>query len=125
MVDAEKVIPNARHEASDVSEGFIWGAFALLLSSLIAIALLILWLFPMSMIDRTIQGPLPKYPTPRLQPSPQADMQQFYAEEMRQLNSTGWIDKAHGVVHIPIADAKRDVAQEGIPGWPSTPGKPP
>jgi hypothetical protein len=125
MADAEKVIPNARHEASDVGEGFIWGAFVLLLSSLIAIALLILWLFPMSLLDRTIQGPLPTYPAPRLQPNPQADMQQFYVEEMRRLNSTGWIDKAHGVVHIPIADAMRDVAQEGIPGWPTTPGKPP
>lgn len=125
MADAGKVIPNARHEATDVGESFIWGAFALLLSSLIAIALLILWLFPMSLLDRTIQGQLPTYPAPRLQPSPQADMQQFYAQEMSQLNSTGWIDKAHGVVHIPIADAMRDVTQDGIPGWPTTPGKPP
>ena len=123
MADAEKVIPNARHEASDVGEGFIWGAFASLLGSLIAIALLILWLFPMSLLDRTIQGPLPTYPAPRLQPDPPLDMRQFYAQELTQLNSTGWIDKAHGVVHIPIADAMRDVAHEGIPGWPTTPEK--
>ena len=34
-------------------------------------------------------------------------------------NGTGWIDKAHGIAHIPIADAMRLVAQEGIPGWPA------
>ena len=31
-------------------------------------------------------------------------MARFYAEEMQQLNGTGWIDKAKGTVHIPIAD---------------------
>ena len=40
-------------------------------------------------------------------------------------NGTGWIDKAHGIVHIPIADAMRQVAQEGIPGWPAPTGKQP
>ena len=125
MADAGKTIPNARHEESDVGEGFIWGAFALLLVSLVAIILLVLWLFPQSLLDRTIRLPLPTYPAPRLQPSPRTDMQQFYAQEMRYLNGTGWVDKAHGVVHIPIADAMRKVAAEGIPGWPKPPEKQP
>ena len=46
-------------------------------------------------------------------------MARFYAEEMQRLNGTGWIDKAKGTVHIPIADAMRKVAEEGIPGWPT------
>jgi hypothetical protein len=121
MAEAEKAIPNARHETSDVGEGFIWGAFALLLGSLAGIALFILWMFPQSLLDRTIQGPLPTYPAPRLQPSPRADMEQFHAKKMQHLNGTGWMDKAHGVVHVPIADAMRDVAREGIQGWPSAP----
>jgi hypothetical protein len=125
MADSERAIPDARHERSDVGEGFIWGAFALLLGSLAVTVLVILWLFPHSLLDRTIRLPLPVYPTPRLQPSPRADMQRFYSEEMQRLNSTGWVDKAHGVVHIPIADAMRKVAQEGIPGWPTTPEKQP
>ena len=125
MADIERVIPDARHEESDVGEGFIWGAFALLLVSLVAIALLVLWMFPHSLLDRTIQLPLPVYPSPRLQPNPRADMQRFYSEEMQRLNSTGWVDKANGVVHIPIADAMRKVAQEGIAGWPATPEKQP
>jgi hypothetical protein len=125
MTDAERVIPAARHETSDVSERFVWGAVALLLVSLLATVLLALWLFPHSVQDRTLRPPLRAYPAPRLQPSPRADMQRFYAAEMRRLNSVGWVDRAHGVVHIPIADAMRKVAREGIPGWPAAPGKPP
>lgn len=125
MAEAERIIPNARREESDVGAGFIWGAFALLLGSLIAIALLILWLFPKSPLDRTLQLPLPTYPAPRLQSSPRADMQQFYRKEMQRLNSAGWIDKASGIVHIPISDAMAKVAKEGIQGWPTTPGKQP
>ncbi len=125
MAEAERTIPVARHEVSDVSERFVWGAFALVLSSLLAIALLALWLFPQSLLDRTIREPLPEYPTPRLQPSPRADMREFYAEEMERLNSTGWVDKEHGVVHIPIAGAMRQVVHDGIPGWPTAAAKQP
>ena len=125
MAEVERVVPTARHEASDVGEGFVWGAFALLLGSLIAIALLVLWLFPQPVLGPTIAGPLPVYPAPRLQPSPRADMEAFHATELHRLNRTGWIDKANGVVHIPIADAMRKIAQDGIPGWPVMPGRKP
>jgi hypothetical protein len=123
--NSEKVIPNARHEATDIGEGFIWGVVALMLGMLIGCALLVLRLYPQSRLDRTLQLPLPVYPAPRLQPSPQADMQKFYREELKRLNSTGWVDKAHGVVHIPITDAMRKVAQEGVSGWPTAPAQPP
>ena len=64
MADIKRAIPDAHHETRDISEGFVWGAVALLLASLIAIALLVLWLFPQSLEDRTIQGSLPSYPEP-------------------------------------------------------------
>jgi hypothetical protein len=47
-------------------------------------------------------------------------MKRFYDDEMRWLNSAGWIDKANNIAHIPIFDAMREVAREGIPGWPSS-----
>ena len=68
---------------------------------------------------------LPKFPYPQLQPSPRESMARFYAEEMQRLNGTGWIDKAKRTVHIPIKDAMRKIAQEGIPGWPAPQGKQP
>jgi hypothetical protein len=124
MADVEKLIPNARHEHADIGERFIWGAAALMLGLLVACALLARWLYPQSLSDTTLTLPLPVYPTPRLQSDPPADMRAFYMLEMRRLDSTGWVDQAHGVVHIPIADAMRIVTHEGIPGWPA-PGAPP
>jgi hypothetical protein len=124
MADAEKLIPNARHEHSDIGERFIWVAAASMLGLLVGCALLTRWLYPQSLSDATLTPPLPVYPAPRLQSDPPADMRTFHALEMRKLDSTGWVDEAHGVVHIPIADAMRIVGEEGIPGWPAPGARP-
>lgn len=122
----EKVLPAARHETKDVAGSVIWVGAALVPGTVIVLALLVLWLFPNAITDRTMNLPLPRYPEPQLQLSPREDMARFHSEEIQQLNSTGWVDKAHGIVHIPIADAMRQVAQKGIPGWPTaTPEKQP
>lgn len=119
MVESERRIPVALHEPTDIGEGFIWGAAALVVGVLILCALLVLWLYPESRFDRTLRLPLPLYPAPRLQVNPAADMQRFHREEMLRLEGSGWVDKARGVVHIPIADAMHEIAQEGIPQWPA------
>ena len=116
----EKVLSPARHEPTDVGASFILIGVPLILGTVIALALLVLWLYPAATIDRTMQLPVPHYPDPQLQPNPREDMAKFYNEEMRRLNGSGWIDKAHGITHIPISDAMRLVAQEGIPGWPTS-----
>jgi hypothetical protein len=114
-----KVLPPAGHEESDIGSWFIWCAFLFLLGSLAVLVFGVLWLFPLSTTDRTLRLPLQAYPAPQLQPSPRMDMARFYAQEMQALNSFGWVDRTHGVVHIPIAEAMRKVAEEGIPGWPA------
>jgi hypothetical protein len=116
----EKVLSPARHEPTDVTERFILIGVPLVLGTVIALALLVLWLFPGSMIEGSMRGSLPHYPNPQLQPNPREDMAKFYQEEMGRLNGTGWIDKTHGIAHIPISDAMRLVAQEGIAGWPTS-----
>jgi hypothetical protein len=115
----EKILSPARHESNDVTTRFIWIGVPLVVACVFILAVLVLWLYPSATIDRTIQLPLPNYPNPQLQPNPREDMTKFYNNEMRWLNGTGWIDKAHGIAHIPISDAMRLVAQEGIPGWPA------
>lgn len=122
---SENALSRARHEPTDVGKHFIWIGVALLLASVLALTALVLWLYPGAMIDRTMRLPLPHYPNPQLQPNPREDMAKFYDEEMRRLNGTGWIDKARGVVHIPISDAMRKVVQDGVPGWPAPTEKPP
>jgi hypothetical protein len=115
----EKLLAPARHEPSDVGPAFIWIGVPLVLVTVLVLALLVLWLYPKAMNDQGRHLELPKFPNRQLQPSPQESMARFYAEEMRQLNSTGWIDKAKGTVHIPIETAMRKIAEEGIPGWPT------
>jgi hypothetical protein len=61
-------------------------------------------------------------PQPRLQTDPSEDLVKFRAEEEKRLDSYYWIDKNKGIVHIPIERAMKEVAEEGIDGFPR--GKP-
>ena len=124
MAEPEKVIPPVTHEPGDITGRFILGAVGLVLSTLLVITVGVLIAFPLTHLDRTLATRLPSYPQPRLQPSPREDMQRFYAGEMQELNGTGWIDKSAGIAHIPIADAMRKIAHDGIPGWPTGSDKP-
>jgi hypothetical protein len=117
--EGELILPAAAHESADIGSRFIGGAFALLLLSLVLVTLGVLWLFPLPGTDRTLHSPLPIYPEPRLQPSPRQEMQRFLAAEREQLTTYGWVDRAHGIVRIPIEAAMRRVAKEGIPDWPA------
>ena len=123
MLESQRVIPDARHEPSDIGTRFIWGAIALMLATLILCALIVWWLYPQT--TRHLSLHLPEYPVPRLQTSPPADMRTFHAQELERLNGFGWLDKAHGAVHIPITAAMRRLADEGIADWPGAPaGRP-
>ena len=63
--------------------------------------------------------PFPDYPGTAAATEPARRHAAFYAAEMRRLNSAGWQDRGAGTVHIPIEQAMRAVAREGIPGWPA------
>ncbi len=115
---SEEALAPPRHEARDVGVRFAVQAVGLLLVVLLAMVGFVTWLYPATVDARFVPATLPKSATPALQPSPRADMATFYRDEMQRLNTAGWIDKSAGRVHIPIADAMRKVAAEGIPGWP-------
>jgi hypothetical protein len=61
----------------------------------------------------------PVPPAPRLQSNPSADWSAFRAEQMTRLNGERWVDREHGIAHIPIDDAMRLLAARGRPGWPA------
>ncbi len=116
----EVALPLARNERKDVSGLFISLAFTGLLLGVAAVALICWGIFPQSPNPSRLSYPLPNYPAPALQGSPHQDMVRFYRAEMRRLNTTGWVDRAQGFVHIPIEVAMRKIAKRGIPGWPSS-----
>ena len=59
-------------------------------------------------------------PAPRLQERPDLDLQEVRAREDRILTTYGWVDKSRGVVRIPIEEAMRLVAEQGL-GVPAAP----
>jgi hypothetical protein len=109
--------PKTAFEPTDWSLGpvawvYVGTAILLVVSSLVLIAA-----YPNALPDvgRTLRiSP----PGPRLQTSPEHDLQQFRAEEEKRLNTYYWIDKQKGTVHIPIDRAMEKIVQTGLPGFP-------
>ena len=109
MADPEKQLAPAAFEPRDIGEGFIWGVVGVCVAVLAGCALMVIWLYPRALSDRIISAPLPQFPAPRLQSDPAADMRRLQAQELQQLN---------GGAPIPIDTAMRQIAAEGIAGWP-------
>ncbi len=57
-------------------------------------------------------------PEPRLQADPQLDLKKLRTIEEEKLNSYGWVDRANGVVRIPVEQAMDRVAEKGLPNRP-------
>jgi hypothetical protein len=55
-------------------------------------------------------------PAPRLQDRPDLDLQDVRAREDRILNTYGWVDKSRGIVRIPVDEAMKLVAEQGLGG---------
>jgi hypothetical protein len=106
-------------ERRDVDGGKVFLA-GLALAALIAVSLLSLRLIygvtPQPVVFGTAMEAL-KRAGPVLETDPQADRLAYEAEKRNALNAIGWIDKQAGFAHIPIEDAMRIVAAQGVPDW--------
>jgi len=114
-------LPPARTEKRDVSPKAVMIGLVLVMIVAGLLALLSYWLYPTSLRDTGRPLTTGQFPAPRLQSHTAPDMAAFYAEEMTQLHGVGWVDRAHGIVHMPIEDAIRAIAAHGIPDWPTKP----
>jgi len=117
----EEPLPPARHERTDVSAhavGLGLGAWLVVVVLLIGLCT---WLFPQARRDERRILPVPGYPAPKLQAAPPVDLSIFLDEQRKQMNGVYWIDRKAGLVHMPIEDAMRRVAERGIPDWPDHP----
>jgi hypothetical protein len=70
--------------------------------------------------DMPEQPPPTRFPKPALQPDDVADMYNMRANEDQILNSYGWVDQKAGVARIPVEDAMKALAQQGLPTRPAT-----
>jgi hypothetical protein len=55
---------------------------------------------------------LPQTDGPPLEPDPAAALARFRAEKQALLQGHAWVDRAHGIVRMPIEDAMRIVAAQ-------------
>jgi hypothetical protein len=69
----------------------------------------------------TQPDPTKRFPAPVLQPNDVADMNKFLANEQLRLYSYGWVDRNAGIVHIPIDEAMKIIAKQGLPTRPAPP----
>jgi hypothetical protein len=67
-------------------------------------ALLHLWGVPGG-ADRSRGAHTAQAEGPGLQAAPQPDLAHYRAEKQRQLESSGWVDREHGIAHIPVEAA--------------------
>ena len=114
--------PSPGHERSDLAPRSI-GIFLLVLAVMIAGVLAAsVWIYNYS-ADRLAgtgapPSPLAKPeapPGPRLQVSAPKDMQALRAAEDEILKTYGWVDRAKGVVRIPIDRATQLLVERGLP----------
>jgi hypothetical protein len=97
--------------------------------ALAAITVLVLWLMQVTsraFTREALEGSRPIHPLadatkpeiapePRLQEDPAVDLALLREREEKRLSTYGWVDRANGVVRIPIERAMELVAREGLP----------
>jgi hypothetical protein len=119
MADVErvKINPGTTYEHSDWHIGIVGLAFCGILVLLVIAPLVMIGAFPRSVADvsRALRVELPQ---PRLQTNPPEDLAQFRADEETKLHTYYWVDKQQGLVHIPIEEAMKKLARDGIDGFP-------
>lgn len=111
------------YERTDVSIEWVLLFFGLMGVSLIVLQLGVweFWqLFRADVLSHQIR-PSPRAvsnispPEPRLQEQPLIGYARYINAENARLNNYGWIDRRHGIVHIPISDAMEILAERGLP----------
>jgi hypothetical protein len=113
--------PKTAFEKSDWPLGTIGLVLLGTLIFLVIAPLVLIGAFPRAVSDVS-RALTVEPPQPRLQTDPSEDLAQFLVGEDKRLNTYYWIDKKNGVVHIPIEQAMRELAEKGIDGFPR--GKP-
>lgn len=68
--------------------------------------------------------PMEKFPKPALQRDDVMEMNQLRIQNESVLSSYGWVDEKAGIAHIPIDDAIKAVAQQGLPVRPAPTDQP-
>jgi hypothetical protein len=120
MAEAELRVEANRdtaYEPSDWHLGIVGLVLVGIILFLVAGTLVLIAAFPAA-VSGVGHNLLAEPPAPRLQVDPAEDLARFRADVEKRLNSYYWIDKKNGIVHIPIAQAMKEIAAKGLAGFP-------
>ena len=120
-------VATPRHEESDAKAKPLFLAFAglFVLIVLVFVAMWALFVFldkraAESEEQRSPVGARPDFrpPGPLLQIRAAADLNEMLEREKKQLESYGWVNKASGIVRMPVEHAMDLVVEHGLPDLP-------
>lgn len=112
--------PEIGYEYRDISvKGLIVSTVWFFVGSTIVIALTYVGMVMMVDLPLRSTNPpasIPQYPNPLLQGSmaTKVDIARVRKEEKERMNSYGWVDEKKGIAHIPIEDAMKKLAEQGV-----------
>ena len=101
---------HATHETADIDGPRVWATAGALAGTIVLAALMAAGAIALvgTLVGRPlapINPPPSRMPSPPLQSAPPLDLAALRAEKHALLSSYAWIDRAHGVVRIPIERA--------------------
>lgn len=116
----EKINADIKYERKDVSAAWLGAIGAAIIAAAIILHFLVWGLYgsfkqsaPISETRSRERFNAP--PEPPLEANPVADYQKFRAAEHERLSSYGWVDRQRGIVHIPVEQAMKMLAENGLP----------
>ena len=118
--------PGAEYEHTDIDPGigyqfWIWLAVSMAIGAAIVYGTYVYLEYRADARDEAVrrfplaQGVAQVPPAPRLQTQPFKDVLQLKTDQRAVLHGYGWVDKANGVVHIPIERAMALTIERGLP----------
>ncbi|MGE5357973.1 MAG: hypothetical protein ACM3NQ_03080 [Bacteroidales bacterium] len=117
--------PEVGHETTDINARIVVGFGAALAFAALVIHVVVWLLFGVFGGLNTAgyprefplvqAGPLRLPPSPRLQDKPREDLKALRRHEDDLLNGYTWINQATGAVRVPVADAMKQVLDQGFP----------
>jgi hypothetical protein len=109
--------PKTAFEREDWPLGYVGLVYAGTFVFLVIAPLVLMWVYSSAVSDVSRRLTV-RPPAPELQVDPAQDLARFRAQEEKRLDTYYWVDKQKGVVHIPIEEAMKKLAKEGIAGFP-------
>jgi hypothetical protein len=124
VASQDPVHPEIQFEESDIRGLRVFFAGVVLIGAIWAVVVVLYPIFGFWAQHRaSVAGNTPPMeaapntlpPAPRLQVTPEVDLEHLRAFENSQLHSYGWADRPHGVITIPVDRAMQILASRGIP----------